>query len=202
VELRSADQGGADGAALGTGTKLTAVYSASAMVPRPQGQLVPHPVPQRMRKPARSSSAPCCYFRRIEHAAKAATLRLCGRTQGLGGCGAESGGHRQRARRDPGPSRQRRERSQRDAVCAIARHFARLLEARPANDLSLSGRDEEHPIDPTVLHAACRPAVNAAGLTKRVTLHTLRHSFATHLLESGTDIRVIQVLLGRATYCP
>jgi hypothetical protein len=63
---------------------------------------------------------------------------LCGRAQGLGGCGAESSGHRQRARRDPGPSWQRRERSQPDAVCAIARHFARLLEARPANDLSLS----------------------------------------------------------------
>ena len=58
------------------------------------------------------------------------------------------------------------------------------------------GRDDDHPIDPTVLHAACRSAVKAAGLTKRVTLHTLRHSFATHLLESGTDIRIIQVLLG------
>ena len=60
------------------------------------------------------------------------------------------------------------------------------------------GRDPLLPVTTRQLNRACKMAAEAAGLEPWITPHTLRHSFATHLLENHTDVRVIQVLLGHA----
>jgi len=84
-----------------------------------------------------------------------------------------------------------------ESLLALLRQYYQA--ARPQGESLFPGQKPQRPISTTAVSLVLRKVVRQTGLSKKVTMHTLRHCFATHLLEAGTDIRILQVLLGHSS---
>jgi len=82
------------------------------------------------------------------------------------------------------------------SIVAYLRNYRSLY---PSDNWVFAGQYKGEAISASTVQMVMRQAVTKSGLEKKATVHTLRHSFATHLLESGTDIRYIQQLLGHSS---
>ena len=90
-----------------------------------------------------------------------------------------------------------------DRYVPLSKSLLRLLreywrEARP-DDYLFPGREPEQPLDPTTVQRRFQKAAKRADIRKRVTPHSLRHAFATHMLEDGTHVRALQRILGHTS---
>jgi integrase/recombinase XerD len=80
-------------------------------------------------------------------------------------------------------------------LLAVLREHA--VEERP-RDVLFPGQNRRQPLTTSAIRRICKRATEDAGIEKRVSPHTLRHAFATHHLEAGTDLRTLQVLMGHS----
>lgn len=84
-----------------------------------------------------------------------------------------------------------------ESLLALLRQYYQKV--RPKGEYLFPGQKPQRHITPTAVRQVLRKVIRETGLCKKVTMHTLRHCFATHLLEAGTDIRILQVLLGHSS---